>query len=181
MTLESCINYWNNKWPIEAKSAFAVNLFGISIYLTGERLQDTAIEKLIGYNWAVGHMSDFGWSFGFSAAAYSMSELFYATSELLFRCPARYKECFKIAGSLLPPIIATLNEYYSILSQNVTDSTDTVLYWGGWAASIVLMKYLSSMPKKRVSNHAALQKSSEVAYSVVNDCDAVSCEKQPYF
>ena len=121
----------------EKKIATKFNLFvGFPMTIAGEGMQLATKAGLMDYNWATGHLSDFG--------------IVFQTSALMYNVTSKFSKYIRTAASLLPPIIATIHEYYPMWNgENVTDHTDTALFWLGWAASMAGIKYLASRKAKR--------------------------------
>jgi hypothetical protein len=54
---------------------------------------------------------------------------------------------------MMPPLVSTIHEYAPLVNaENVTDHTDTALYWIGAAASLGGIKSLASRKVKKEKN-----------------------------
>ncbi|GEM_PF-5483543 len=120
----------------EAKKSFQFILTGLSMVLAGEGLQLATEAGLMDYNWVTGHLSDFG--------------IVFETSATMYAATSKFNKYVRMAASLVPPIIATIHEYFPLFNgETVTDTVDTALFWLGWVASIGGIKYLASRKAKK--------------------------------
>ena len=128
----------------EKKIATKFNLSGFGAVIAGEGMQLATKAGLMDYNWATGHLSDFGIVFQWSA--------------ILYGATSKFNKYIRIAASLIPPVISTIHEYYPLFNgENVTDHTDTALFWLGWATSMAGIKYLASRKAKKEAEEYELR------------------------
>lgn len=135
----------------EEKNWVPISLAGFAAGIVGEGMQLATEAYFMDYNWATGHLSDFGVVVQWSALLYG------ATSNL-----NRY---LKTAASLIPPVISTIYEYAPLWNaENVTDHADTALFWLGWAASIGGIKYFASKKAKKEAEQEYEMSTSPLTY-----------------
>ncbi|MFC1696960.1 hypothetical protein ACFL1H_01395 [Nanoarchaeota archaeon] len=134
MSLEKEIDYEIKNSEIDL--SFKLSMYGFSAAVIGEGMQIASMKNLMDHNWMTGHLSDFGIVFQLSAVAYEITRL-------------KFNKYISSAATIVPPIIATIHEYFPFTYENVTDHTDTALYWLGWGAALGGIKYLSSRKAKK--------------------------------
>src|SRR3989344_3836237 len=125
----------------EKKIAIKFNLLGFGAEIAGGGMQLATKAGLMDYNWATGHLSDFG--------------IVFQGSAFLYVATSKFNKYIKTAASLIPPVISTIHEYYPLFNgENVTDHTDTAMFWLGWAASMAGIKYLALRKTKKEAARA---------------------------
>ena len=109
------------------RASFLAGLSGAVVGILGESAQALSNSN----NFITNHLSDLAGVFAASSLSYYLTP----------------NKKYGLALSMVPPVLCTIHEYFPFTSENVMDNMDTVMYWSGWAASSLALRFFGRSPK----------------------------------